>query len=51
MQNIYTLWAINTQTNHQFMELFTNIQNLNTFLSNYPYIQKQQITLHELNPN
>ena len=47
---IYILHATNTKHNEQFIELFTSIKSLNTFLNNHPYVSKQQITGHELNP-
>lgn len=48
--NLFILWAIIPETNHTFMEIFTTIENLNTFLNNHPEVQKTSITLHELNP-
>ena len=50
MQTIYILWAIIPETNHNFMETFTSMENLNIFLSNHPNIKQKQITLHDLNP-
>lgn len=50
MQTIYILHAINTKYNESFIELFTSMENLNLFLHNHPYIYKDQITLHDLNP-
>jgi len=47
---IIILHAIIPETNHTFTELFTNIENLNTFLNNHPNVTKQEITLHEINP-
>jgi hypothetical protein len=50
MQSIFILHAINTKHNESFIELFSTIENLNIFLHNHPHIQKEQITLHDLNP-
>ena len=50
MQTIYILHATNTKHNESFIELFTSIENLNIFLHNHPHIIKDQITLHDLNP-
>jgi hypothetical protein len=50
MQTIYILHANIPTTKHSFMELFTSLENLNTFLNNHPEVQKSSITLHETNP-
>jgi hypothetical protein len=50
MTNIYILHATITQTNHQFIELFTSIELLNSFLQAHPECTKHEITLHEINP-
>jgi hypothetical protein len=50
MTNIYILHATITQTNHQFIELFTSIELLNSFIQAHPELTVQQTTLHEVNP-
>jgi glutathionyl-hydroquinone reductase len=50
MQTIYILHATNTKYNESFIELFSSLENLNLFLNNHPHINKDQITLHDLNP-
>ena len=47
---IYILHATITETNHQFIELFTSIELLNSFTSAHPELTYQQVTLHEVNP-
>ena len=47
---IYILHATITQTNHQFIELFTSIELLNTYLQTHPELTMREITLHEVNP-
>jgi len=47
---IYILHATITQTNHQFIELFTSIELLNTYLQAHPELTMHEITLHEVNP-
>jgi hypothetical protein len=48
--NIFILSATITETNHQFIELFTSIELLNSFIQAHPEITKREITLHEVNP-
>ena len=48
--NIYILHATITQTNHEFIELFTSLNNLNEFTKAHPEITMREITLHEVNP-
>lgn len=50
MQNIFILHATLEKSKHTFMELFTSMENLNTFLNNHPEVTKLEITLHDLNP-
>jgi hypothetical protein len=48
--NIYILHATITQTNHQFIELFTSTELLNSFIKAHPELTVREITLHETNP-
>jgi hypothetical protein len=48
--SIYILHAKNTQSNHTFIELFSNPELITQFLNNHPNIIKTEITLHEINP-
>jgi succinate dehydrogenase hydrophobic anchor subunit len=47
---IYILHATITQTNHQFIELFTTNELLNDFVKAHPELTVRSITLHEVNP-
>ena len=46
---IYILHATITETKHEFIQLFTSIENLNIFLDNHPNVTKSEITLHDIN--
>ncbi len=48
--HIYILHATITQTNHQFIELFTSTELLNSFIKAHPELTMREITLHETNP-
>jgi hypothetical protein len=50
MTNIYILHATITQTNHQFIELFTTNELLNKYIKAHPELTVREITLHETNP-
>ena len=43
------LRAIIPETKHEFIQLFTSIENLNIFLDNHPNVTKLEITLHDIN--
>ena len=49
--HVYVLWAKRTDFNHEFMEVFSSIEQLEGFLFNHPEIIKQEITYHEVNPD
>ncbi|QGH72178.1 MAG: hypothetical protein [Caudovirales sp. ctOwN3] len=48
---IYMLHAMRTDIKHEFVELFSSMEQLEGFLFNHPKIIKQEITIHELNPD
>ena len=48
--HVFVLWAKRTDIEHEFMEIFTSIEQLEGFLFNHPTIIKQEITWHEVNP-
>lgn len=48
--NIFILSATITETNHQFIELFTTDELLKKFIKAHPEITVREITLHETNP-
>jgi hypothetical protein len=48
---IYMLLAKRTDMKHEFVELFSSMDQLEGWLFNHPDIIKCQITLHELNPD
>lgn len=48
---VYILWAKRTDIEHEFMEVFTSIDQLEGFLFNHPEIIKCEISLHEVNPD
>ena len=50
MQQIFILWATETSSGHEFIELFTSIEKLTTYLQNHPEVVKTQLTMHEVNP-
>ena len=49
--HIFMLHAMRTDIKHEFVELFSNMEQLEGFLFNHPNIIKLQITIHELNPD
>ena len=53
MQSIFILYAYlieEDQSKHDFIECFTTIEHLTTFLQNHPNVVKTQITMHDINP-
>ena len=48
--HIYILHATNTQTNHEFIELFTTDELLKKYIKAHPELTVREITLHETNP-
>jgi len=50
MTTIYILHATITQTNHQFIELFTSTELLNSYIQAHPELTKREITIHFTNP-
>lgn len=50
MSTIYILHAYKPEQNHHFIELFTSIELLNSYLKNHPTLILKEITLHETNP-
>lgn len=47
---IYMLHAKRTDFKHDFVELFSSMDQLEGFLFNHPEVIKCEITIHELNP-
>jgi hypothetical protein len=53
MQSMFILHAYliqNDQSKHDFIECFTSMIHLMTFLENHPEVTKKQITMHDVNP-
>ena len=48
--HVFVLWAKRSDFKHEFMEIFTTIEQLEGFLFNNPNVIKLEITWHELNP-
>ena len=48
---IYMLHAKRTDIKHDFVELFSSMDQLEGWLFNHPNIIKCEITLHEVNPD
>lgn len=49
-QHIFILHGKRTDFKHDFIELFSSIEQLEGFLFNHPEVIKVQITWHEVNP-
>lgn len=49
--HIFMLHAKRTDFKHDFVELFTSIEQLEGFLFNHPEVIKVQITWHEVDPD
>ena len=49
-EHIFILHGKRTDFKHDFIELFTSIEQLEGFLFNHPEVIKVQITWHEVNP-
>lgn len=50
-EHVFILHATRTDLKHNFMEVFTSIEQLEGFLFNHPKVVKVQITWHEVNPD
>lgn len=48
---VFVLWAKRKDFKHEFMEIFSSIDQLEGFLFNHPEIIKVEITYHEVNPD
>lgn len=50
MNSVYILSAHRTDYSHVFIEVFSSMEALERFLANHPEVEKDEITLHEVNP-
>jgi len=48
--NIYMMHASHTKFGHthNFVQLFSTIENLNEYLTNHPYVELGEVTIHTL---
>jgi len=50
IKRVFILYAHRTDVEHRFMEVFTTTEKLDAWLASHSDVQKDQITLFEVDP-